>query len=108
MSVDIVGGGSGVDEDLQAGLSQALAGVAEEIEWIGSRVHVTSSDTDGALERICPGYVATDMTVGEDEIPRHEMSQPADIAGLVATALSLPDNASVSELLIHCQFEPML
>lgn len=57
---------------------------------------------------ICPGYVATDMTVGEDEIPRHEMSQPADIAGLVATALSLPDNASVSELLIHCQFEPML
>ena len=49
MSVDIVGGGSGVDEDLQAGLSQALAGVAEEIEWIGSRVHVTSSDTNAAL-----------------------------------------------------------
>ncbi len=57
---------------------------------------------------ICPGYVATDMTIGEDEVPRHEMSQPADVAELVATALSLPGNASVSELLIHCQFEPML
>ena len=57
---------------------------------------------------ICPGYVATDMTLKDDEIPRHEMSQPSDIAGLVETALTLPNNASVSELLVHCQFEPML
>lgn len=57
---------------------------------------------------VCPGYVATDMTIGEDEIPRHEMSQPADVAQLIATALCLPDNASVSEMLVHCQFEPML
>jgi NADP-dependent 3-hydroxy acid dehydrogenase YdfG len=57
---------------------------------------------------ICPGYVATDMTLNDDEIPRHEMSQPGDIAGLVETALMLPNNASVSEMLVHCQFEPML
>jgi NADP-dependent 3-hydroxy acid dehydrogenase YdfG len=57
---------------------------------------------------ICPGYVATDMTLNDDEIPRHEMSQPADIARLVETALMLPNNASVSEMLVHCQFEPML
>jgi NADP-dependent 3-hydroxy acid dehydrogenase YdfG len=57
---------------------------------------------------ICPGYVATDMTLNDDEIPRHEMSQPDDIAKLVETALMLPNNASVSELLVHCQFEPML
>ncbi|MCP3468767.1 SDR family NAD(P)-dependent oxidoreductase [Bradyrhizobium sp. CCGUVB1N3] len=57
---------------------------------------------------ICPGYVATDMTIKDDEIPRHEMSQPGDIAQLVETALMLPNNASVSELLVHCQFEPML
>jgi len=57
---------------------------------------------------ICPGYVATDMTLNDDEIPRHEMSQPGDIARLVETALMLPNNASVSELLVHCQFEPML
>jgi NAD(P)-dependent dehydrogenase (short-subunit alcohol dehydrogenase family) len=57
---------------------------------------------------ICPGYVVTDMTVGETEIARHEMSQPADVAQLVQTALCLPNNASVSELLVHCQFEPTL
>ena len=57
---------------------------------------------------VCPGYVATDMTLADDEIPRHEMSQPGDIAGLVETALMLPNNASVSELLVHCQFEPTL
>jgi len=57
---------------------------------------------------ICPGYVATDMTRNDDEIPRHEMSQPGDIARLVETALMLPNNASVSEVLVHCQFEPML
>jgi NAD(P)-dependent dehydrogenase (short-subunit alcohol dehydrogenase family) len=57
---------------------------------------------------ICPGYVATDMTVNETEIPRHEMSQPDDLAELVETVLRLPNNASVSELLVHCQFEPTL
>jgi NADP-dependent 3-hydroxy acid dehydrogenase YdfG len=57
---------------------------------------------------ICPGYVATDMTANETEIPRHEMSQPGDLAELVETVLRLPNNASVSELLVHCQFEPML
>ncbi|WP_275195220.1 SDR family NAD(P)-dependent oxidoreductase [Bradyrhizobium sp. CSA207] len=38
---------------------------------------------------ICPGYVATDMTLNDDEIPRHEMSQPGDIARLAETALML-------------------
>jgi NADP-dependent 3-hydroxy acid dehydrogenase YdfG len=57
---------------------------------------------------VCPGYVATDMTLNDEEIPRHEMSQPGDIAQLVETVLMLPNNASVSELLVHCQFEPML
>jgi hypothetical protein len=52
--------------------------------------------------------LATDMTLNDDEIPRHEMSQPGDIAQLVETVLMLPNNASASELLIHCQFEPML
>jgi hypothetical protein len=36
------------------------------------------------------------------------MSQPSDIARLVETVLMLPNNASVSEMLVHCQFEPML
>jgi NAD(P)-dependent dehydrogenase (short-subunit alcohol dehydrogenase family) len=57
---------------------------------------------------ICPGYVATDMTANETEIPRRDMTQPDDLAELVETVLRLPNNASVSELLVHCQFEPML
>lgn len=57
---------------------------------------------------ICPGYVATDMTLADDEIPRHEMSAPQDLAQLVEIALMLPNNAAVSELLVHCQFEPTL
>lgn len=57
---------------------------------------------------VCPGYVATDMTINETEIARHEMTQPADLAELVATLLRLPNNAAVSELLVHCQYEPML
>lgn len=57
---------------------------------------------------ICPGYVATDMTVNETEIARHEMTQPEDLAVLIETLLCLPNNAAVSELLVHCQYEPML
>ncbi len=57
---------------------------------------------------VCPGYVATDMTVGETEIERHEMTQPEDLAVLIQTLLCLPNNAGVSELLVHCQYEPML
>jgi NAD(P)-dependent dehydrogenase (short-subunit alcohol dehydrogenase family) len=57
---------------------------------------------------VCPGYVATDMTLKDDEIPRSEMTQPQDLAELVETVLRLPNNAAVSELLVHCQYEPML
>lgn len=57
---------------------------------------------------VCPGYVATDMTLNDHEIGRHEMTQPGDLAELVRTVLCLPNNASVSELLVHCQYEPML
>ena len=75
MSVDIVGGGSGVDEDLQAGLSQALAGVAEEIEWIGSRVHVTSSDINAALERLTKWAAASGVILNEWSIERPSLEQ---------------------------------
>lgn len=75
MSVDIVVGGSGVDEDLQAGLSQALAGVAEEIEWIGSRVHVTSSDTNAALERLTKWAAASGVILNEWSIERPSLEQ---------------------------------
>jgi len=57
---------------------------------------------------VCPGAVATDMTAGFTAYPPSEMIQPEDLAVLVETLIQLPNNASVSELLVHCKFEPML
>jgi NAD(P)-dependent dehydrogenase (short-subunit alcohol dehydrogenase family) len=56
---------------------------------------------------ICPSFVATDMTAHATAVPRDEMIQPADLAELVATALALPNNAVVAELLVNCRLEDM-
>jgi NADP-dependent 3-hydroxy acid dehydrogenase YdfG len=56
---------------------------------------------------ICPSFVATDMTAGVTAVSRDEMIQPADLAELVATALALPNNAVVAELLVNCRLEDM-
>ena len=50
---------------------------------------------------ICPGPVATDMMDPDDET----ITQPADVADLVATIIALPNTASVSELLINCRLD---
>lgn len=57
---------------------------------------------------VAPGYVATDMTVDVQTHPREKMIQADDLAELIETALNLPSNAGVSELLVHCRYEPML
>lgn len=57
---------------------------------------------------LCPGYIATDMTLGETEISREEMTQPDDLAEMVELLLRLPNNLSVAELLINCRKEAML
>ena len=54
---------------------------------------------------LCPGFVATDMTAGVTAVPRERMTQPADIAALVAMALLLPGTANVAELLVNCRLE---
>ena len=56
---------------------------------------------------ICPSFVATDMTAEVTAVPRDKMIQPADLAELVATALALPNNAVVAELLVNCRLEDM-
>ena len=50
---------------------------------------------------VCPGPVATDMMDPDDET----ITQPEDVADLVATVIALPNTASVSELLIGCRME---
>ena len=56
---------------------------------------------------LCPGMVATDMTLKWTDFPREEMIDPADLAELAATALALPNNASVAEILVNCRFASM-
>ena len=50
---------------------------------------------------VCPGPVATDMMDPDDDT----ITQPEDVADLVATVMALPNTASVSELLIGCRLE---
>ena len=54
---------------------------------------------------LCPGLVATDMTAEVASVDPEDMIQPADLAELVALAIALPNNASVSELLVNCRWE---
>lgn len=54
---------------------------------------------------VCPGMTATDMTAGVGKLPREDMSQPGDVAELVALALALPNTAVVPELLVNCRLE---
>ena len=50
---------------------------------------------------LCPGPVATDMMDPDDET----ITQPEDLADLVATVIELPNTASVSELLVNCRLD---
>ena len=54
---------------------------------------------------ICPSFVATDMTADVSDVDRAEMIPPEEIAELVATVLSLPNNAAIAELLVNMRHE---
>jgi len=56
---------------------------------------------------ICPSFVRTDMTAAVDKVAREEMIDPADLAELVATALELPNNAVMAEMLVNCRLEDL-
>ena len=55
---------------------------------------------------LCPSYVATDM-VADAAKPGSEMTQPEDIARIVALIVALPNTASISELVVNCGYEAM-
>ena len=42
------------------------------------------------------------------DLPRDQMTDPADLAKLVATVVALPNTAAVAELLVNCRYEHML
>jgi NAD(P)-dependent dehydrogenase (short-subunit alcohol dehydrogenase family) len=54
---------------------------------------------------VCPSFVRTDMTAGTAAISTERMTDPADLAELVATILALPNTAAVAELIVNCRLE---
>ncbi len=57
---------------------------------------------------LCPGFVATDLTAHVTDPQPDAMTDPKDLARLVATVVGLPNTASVAELLVNCRYEHML
>lgn len=57
---------------------------------------------------LCPSFVRTDMTASSTALSPDAMTQPEDLARLVATVLALPNNAAIAELLVNCRLEDTL
>ncbi len=76
----------------------ALSHAARRIGWEDG-VRVTA---------LCPGFVASDMTAQVSSVAAEAMTQPEDIADLVATVIALPNSASVAELLVNCILEDVV
>jgi NADP-dependent 3-hydroxy acid dehydrogenase YdfG len=57
---------------------------------------------------LCPGFVNTDLVAHVTDVPHDQMTDPADLAKLVATVVALPNTAAVAELLVNCRYEHML
>ncbi|MCM2474646.1 SDR family NAD(P)-dependent oxidoreductase [Rhizobium sp. CG5] len=54
---------------------------------------------------VCPGFVATDMARGLTNRADDQMTDPRDLARIIAMLLDLPNEASVAEFAINCQLE---
>ena len=50
---------------------------------------------------LCPGYVATAMPTSVATMAFNQMTEPRDIAEVVATLLALSNKASIAELIIN-------
>ena len=56
---------------------------------------------------ICPGFVNTEMAAGVADLEPDAMTQPEDLALLIANTLEMPNNASVAEILVNCRHEDL-
>lgn len=57
---------------------------------------------------ICPSFVRTEMSAYTTKVAPEDMIQPEDLAGLVRTAIELPNNAAMAEMLVNCRLEDTL
>jgi len=54
---------------------------------------------------VCPGFVATDMARSVSGLPDSEMTDPHDLARIIAMLIELPNEASVAEFTINSRLE---
>lgn len=58
---------------------------------------------------VCPGWVNTELAASAaPSVKPEDMTQPEDLAKVIATLIELPNNASMAELLINSNLEDML
>ncbi|MBP1847696.1 NAD(P)-dependent dehydrogenase (short-subunit alcohol dehydrogenase family) [Rhizobium petrolearium] len=57
---------------------------------------------------ICPSFVRTEMSSYTNKVTPDQMIQPETLASLVRTAIELPNNAAMAEMLVNCRLEDML
>lgn len=55
---------------------------------------------------ICPGFVATEMALPLTTMAPETMTQPDDLARIIALLLDLPNEAVVAEFAVNCTLEP--
>jgi NAD(P)-dependent dehydrogenase (short-subunit alcohol dehydrogenase family) len=54
---------------------------------------------------LCPSFVRTDLTADATKVKPDAMIPPEDLAELAITALALPNNTAIPELLVNCRLE---
>lgn len=54
---------------------------------------------------VCPGFVASDMSAAITDMPQDKMTDPKDLARIIAMILELPNTSSVAEFAVNCQLE---
>ncbi|WP_316860195.1 SDR family NAD(P)-dependent oxidoreductase [uncultured Cohaesibacter sp.] len=69
--------------------------------------HVTW-DQGIRVTALCPSFVKTEMSAYTSKVTPEEMTQPETIAHLVKTAIELPNNAAMAEMLVNCRLEDTL
>lgn len=57
---------------------------------------------------VCPGYVDTEMAAAVSNLPAQDMTDPQDLARLIADTIELPNSAAVAELLVSCTYETLM
>lgn len=76
----------------------AALGLAHALRHAGFEAGIRST-------ALCPGFVATDMAAALTALLPEAMTQPRDIARIVALLLDLPNTASVAEVPVNCLLE---